>query len=293
MTTRSSRAYTSPWPSVESLNTPGPISLKKRHSVYDISDLPPPPRQPTRTSADQLPRNPRSRRPSTASAAVSTWEDPSRKASSDTQSVMSRTSSLGLLMRTGPVEEVAPWELYPVPASPITNDFRTSTSSFNLKNRKSSSSTPTAHFSPSSAPRTMSTGPVEEVTPWELSPGPSLSEFKPASPVSLKQPFAPPISPPSRSLPNLEYESVPVYPRSKPTGPTEEVTPWELTPAPAEDQEFEISADVATMPSLSKTMAQLEEVTPWELYPAPRTSGSNLSATVSKKLIGSRRILYM
>jgi hypothetical protein len=40
-------------------------------------------------------------------------------------------------------------------------------------------------------------------------------------------------------------------------------------------------------------MAQLEEVTPWELYPAPRSSGSNFSATVSKKLIGSRRILYV
>jgi len=197
MATRSSRAYTSPWPSVESLNN---LSLKKRHSVYDISDIPPP-RQPTRTSTDHLPRKPRSRRPSTASAAVSTLEEPSRKVSSDTQSVMSRTSSLGLLMRTGPVEEVAPWELYPVPASPITNNFKASTTSFNLKNRKSSSSTPTAQFPPSSAPRTVSTGPVEEVTPWELSPGPSLSEFKPASPVFLKQPFAPPpVSPPSRSL---------------------------------------------------------------------------------------------
>lgn len=207
---------------------------------------------------------------------------------------MSRTSSLGLLMRTGPVEEVAPWELYPVPASPIISDVKASTTSSNLKNRKSSSSTPTAHFSPTSAPRTISTGPVEEVTPWELSPGPSLSEFKPASPVSLKQAFPPPVSPPSRSLPNLEHESVPVYPRSKPTGPTEEVTPWELTPAPAEGQEFDISDDVAaTMPSLSKTMAQLEEVTPWELYPAPRPGGSNLSATVSKTLIGSRRMLYM
>ena len=293
MATRSTRAYTSPWPSVESLNS---ITLKKRHSVYDISDIPPPPRQPTRISTDQLPRNPRSRRPSTASAVVSTvtFEDPSRKASSDTQSIMSRTSSLGLLMRTGPVEEVAPWELYPVPALPMTNDFKASTTSFNLKNRKSSSSTHTAHFSPSSAPRTVSTGPVEEVTPWELSPGPSLSEFTPASPVSLKQPFAPPVSPPSRSLPNLEHESVPVYPRSKPTGPTEEVTPWELTPAPTEGQQFDISADVATMPSLSKTMAQLEEVTPWELYPAPKPSGSNMSATVSKTMIGScRNVIYV
>jgi len=199
MTTRSHRAHTSPWPSVESLISADPLILKKRHSVYDISHIPQP-RQPTRTSAEQLPRNPRSRRPSTASAAVSTWEDPSRKVSSDTQSVVSRTSSLGLLMRTGPVEEVAPWELYPVPASPIINDFKASTTSFNMKNRKSSSSTPTAHFSQSSAPRTVSTGPVEEVTPWELSPGPSPSEFKPASPVFLKQSFAPPISPPSRSL---------------------------------------------------------------------------------------------
>ena len=282
MATRTSRAYTSPWPSQDI----PPFAVKKRLSVIDISEIPHT-RQPT---ADQPPRKPRSRRPSTSSAA-----DP-RKPSSDTQSIISRTSSLGLLMRTGPVEEVAPWELYPVPASPITTDifFKASTSTPNLKNRKSSSSsTPTAHFSPSSAPRTMSTGPVEEVTPWELSPGPSHSDFKPDSPVILKQSFASPVSPPSRSLPNLEHESVPVFPRSKPTGPTEDVTPWELTPAPAEGQEFDILADIATMPSLSKTMAQLEEVTPWELYPAPRPSGSNVSATVCQMLIGSRRILYV
>ena len=284
MATRSTRAYTSPWPSAESLNTAAAPALKKRHSVYTISD--PPPRHPARTSADQQPRKPRSRRPSTASAVVASWEEPPRKgnASSDTPSVKSRTSSLGLSMRTGPVEEVAPWELYPVPASPLTKDFKASTTSDQLKNRKSFSSTSTAHISPSWPPRKVSTGPLEEVTPWELLPGPSLSDLKHASPVSLKQSSLPPVSPSSRPLPNLEHESVPVYPRSTATGPTEEVTPWELTPAPAEGQEFEIPADVGpsrTMPSMSLTMAQLEQVTPWELYPAPRSSGSNLSATVS------------
>lgn len=281
MATRSTRAYTSPWPSAESLSTAP--ALKKRHSDYAISE-PPPPRHPARTSADnQQPRKPRSRRPSTASAVVSSWEESSRKgkALSDTPSIKSRTSSLGLSMRTGPVEEVAPWELYPVPASPLTKNFKASTSSVPLKSCKSFSSISTAHISPSLPPRKVSTGPMEEVTPWELLPGPSLSDLKPASPVSLKQSSLPSVSPSSRPLPNLEHESVPVYPRSTATGPTEDVTPWELTPAPADGQEFEISADVGIMPSLSLTMTQLEQVTPWELYPAPRSSGSNLSATVS------------
>lgn len=274
MANRTARAYTSPWPSVESLNTAPP--LRKRHSAHALSNLPTaasdsPTHPPARTSTDNICK-PESSRPSTPSDVVAAvCEEPPRKGSADAPSIKSRTSSMGLSMRTGPVEEVAPWELYPVPALPLTKDFKAS----NLKNHKSTS---TAHTSPSLVPHKMTTGPVEEVTPWELLPGPFQQL---ASPVSPKQLSAPPVSPPGRPLPNMEHESIPVYPRSTATGPTEDVTPWELTPAPTEGEDSQIPAHVSpsrTITSLSLTMAQLEEVTPWELYPAPRPSGSILSS---------------
>ncbi|KAF8799001.1 hypothetical protein BYT27DRAFT_7264526 [Phlegmacium glaucopus] len=296
--TRTGRAYTSPWPSVESLsNTNTAPVLKKRHSAYAlsnppivsdhppiVSDHPPirPPRHPARVNSiassdsKQQSSKPRVRRPSTAtgsSEAVTSWEGSSRKSTSP--SVNSRTSSLGLTMHTGPVEEVTPWELYPIPPTPSSKDSRASTTSAgHLKNHKPTS---TPHIPPTPhKPTFVSTGPTEEVTPWELLPGPSQN-----GDVSLKQPLATPRSPPPRRpSSNSENLSVPVYPRSTATGPAEDVTPWELTPVPTEGQELEISAHVRpsrTRSSLSLTMAQLEQVTPWELYPAPKSSGSNLS----------------
>jgi len=129
---------------------------------------------------------------------------------------------------------------------------------------------------------------MEEVTPWELLPGPSNNDD-----VYLKQPPATPLSPPRRQS-NPENASVRVYHRSTATGPTEDVTPWELTPVPAGGKELEVPAHIGpsrTRSPLSLTMAQLEQVTPWELYPAPKSGGSNLSGqtqmpigTVSAKM---------
>ena len=294
--TRSTRAYTSPWPSLESLNASSRPVLTKRHSAYALSNLPVPqptvpirpPRHPARVNSFTSTHSkgkPRSRRPSS----VDPSEEP-RESLDDTRSIK---SSLTKPMYTGPVEEVTPWELHPVPTSPSSISLKASSSP--LQNRRSFSSSSTPHISLSPAPHKstlVSTGPVEEVTPWELLPGPSQTDDKPPSPVSLKQsPTTHLFSPLSRTFSNPEPVSVPVYPRATATGPTEDVTPWELTPAPAEGQELEVGLSRAMSSSL--TMAQLEEVTPWELYPAPTASGSTLSSqtqvpigAVSAKLFG-------
>ena len=290
--TRNTRAHTSPWP--PTVDTAPRPALKKRHSAYALSNspvlpstLPPiphlpirPPRHPSRVNSPdskQQPRKSRSRRPSTAtgSSADITPLEGTRKSFSDVHSVQSRTSSLGFTP-TGPVEEVTPWELHPLPTS--SEGLKASPISGYLKSYKSSS---LISIPPSPHKSTLSTGPVEEVTPWELLPGPSQNGDKPASPVSLKKIHPPPISPPHPPLSNLDRVTVTVYPRATATGPTEDVTPWELTPAPVQGQDPEVPVHVGlsrTRSSLSLTMAQLEQVTPWELYPAPRSNGSNLSA---------------
>lgn len=59
------------------------------------------------------------------------------------------------------------------------------------------------------------------------------------------------------------------------TGPTEDVTPWELEPGPGPDSTLEDSDEIKQSASSrmrsSLTLAQVEEVTPWELHPAPST----------------------
>jgi hypothetical protein len=57
------------------------------------------------------------------------------------------------------------------------------------------------------------------------------------------------------------------------TGPTEDVTPWELEPGPTsttleeDGEEPSVSSSIRIRSSL--TLAQVQEVTPWELHPAP------------------------
>ena len=63
---------------------------------------------------------------------------------------------------TGPVEEVTPWELHPVPNENGTSISLRTASTMGTTNSK---------VGPSRR-STTNTGPVEEVTPWELSPGP-------------------------------------------------------------------------------------------------------------------------
>lgn len=289
------------WPSVDA----PPSILKKRHSAYSLSNLPPPPppavpvydlptrppRHPARVNSlaskdtRQQSRKPRNGCPSVAtvsSEAVASWEGSSRESTGDGHSVKSRSSSLALSMPTGPVEEVTPWELYPVPASPSSS--KSLKGSDRLKNRKSFSSSSTSVHQNIPLPPAVhksalvSTGPVEEVTPWELLPGPSKDGL--ASPASPKQSLSPSLPIPRRPSSNSDHVSVPVYPRVTATGPTEEVTPWELTPVPTRGQELVIPARVGS----SSRMAQVEDVTPWELYPALRLNGSNISGQTQMPL---------
>ena len=72
--------------------------------------------------------------------------DKERRDSSSNASVAERIRQVSL---TGPVEEVAPWEMYPAPEAGV---------SWNAERTR----------------QTSLTGPVEEVTPWEMHPSPEI-----------------------------------------------------------------------------------------------------------------------
>lgn len=186
--------------SMESLSSPGkprtldPLksassSLKKRHSTFVLSpppELPPtpnPPQRPLRNPArrdsgvSNTPTKHKSKkRPSTATGTPEQavpWVPSSRNTNTSTTNIPGTSvgsfvsnCSCASLPGTGPVEEVTPWELYPVQAT--------------------------------TSRHTLSTGPTEEVTPWELYP----------------------VSAPKRNRSSLA------------TGLVEDVTPWELFPVP-------------------------------------------------------------
>ncbi|KAF8231777.1 hypothetical protein L208DRAFT_1398447 [Tricholoma matsutake] len=186
--------------SMESLSSPGKprtldalksasSSLKKRHSTFVLSpppELPPtpnPPQRPLRNPArrdsgvSNTPTKHKSKkRPSTATGTPEQavpWVPSSRNTNTSTTNIPGTSvgsfvsnCSCASLPGTGPVEEVTPWELYPVQAT--------------------------------TSRHTLSTGPTEEVTPWELYP----------------------VSAPKRNRSSLA------------TGLVEDVTPWELFPVP-------------------------------------------------------------
>jgi hypothetical protein len=272
--------------------TPSQPSLRKRHSNYmrvaerstsPIPELPPqrPPRNPARSStvapAQSSPqRKPKSAsRPSTATSTrdtredITPWDfqpgpvfDEKPRLRSGAPSVKSKASSTGLGgASTGPVEEVTPWELYPVPTNPPVP--------------KVPSAPPSAIFVPSPAaspPRTLhpttATGLVEDVTPWELgpTPGPSAGTTDIAQQTPIHRPK------PASLLSNPSSKSHRV---STATGPTEEVTPWELQSQPTPEEPREKGPPQSNRNSLTMSKAQLEEVTPWELYPAPPVPALN------------------
>lgn len=164
-------------------------TLTTRRSTIELSppsDLPPTsiPQRPLRNPArgdsrvPDTPTSPKTRkRPSTATGApeqVAPWLASSPNDSTSnipspsaiSPSVSTRSRSRSSLVGTGPVEEVTPWELYPV--------------------------------RPTTTRHTLSTGPKEEVTPWELYP----------------------VSASNRNRSSLS------------TGLVEDVTPWDLFPVP-------------------------------------------------------------
>ncbi|TFK27645.1 hypothetical protein FA15DRAFT_145734 [Coprinopsis marcescibilis] len=303
------RSYTSPavpardvGPSNGPHTTLVPV-LRKRHSNYlrgserstsPIPELPPhrPPRNPARTgsiiSDIQAPRQkskPRSR-PSTAGGTkedVTPWEfqpgpaefqEVSRmRSASVAPSLKSKASSTG--MGTGPVEEVTPWELFPAPVT--------------LPSPKHSASTPITSSAPSLRllHPVRSTGLVEDVTPWELEPSPMAIH-----PVPYDLPLPPPLAS-SRSSLLSEPSGSSMHNRiSTATGPTEEVTPWELQAVPTTEDvpEKEPPKPLRQRNSLTMSKAQLEEVMPWELYPVPPLPVMNGGSSIPKNGPQSARL---
>jgi hypothetical protein len=258
--------------------------LRKRHSNYlrgterstsPIPEMPPtrPPRNPARPHSI-YPSS--SSRPSTATSAkedVTPWEvqsatvgDDRARARSGAPSIRSKASSVGLGgASTGPVEEVTPWELYPVPAT-VPSKRATSTSS-SVPHTPSASS---PRFPHSSKP----TGATEDVTPWELYPEPEPEINSPTQkPIFTESPQASILAPPrSKAASVISNRSSAVQRQSTATGPTEEVTPWELQVPPTPEEPTEKAHHPAKQRlSLTLSKAQLEDVMPWELHPAPPT----------------------
>jgi hypothetical protein len=91
----------------------------------------------------------------------------------------SRDPPRALSMHTGPISEVTPWELYPVPrrdsasASVKSTSTNGGVSTSKSTSWLSSGSNPRLQIPPLTFKRSVqNTGPVEEVTPWDLAPGP-------------------------------------------------------------------------------------------------------------------------
>lgn len=205
---------------------------------------------------------------------------------------------------TGPTEEVTPWELHPagtIPEEP-TQGVSPPASSEALKKTISTCSLPKSTASVTSH-RSTATGPVEDVTPWELHqpgtiPEKTFDTSAPTRPSAPDEKFN--VSGPTEGVtPSRGYSESPgqiieefplpqtIAPRparsmtlpsrSTTTGPKEEVTPWELHPDPTSEQRLEPPPNLEVLGrsrnSLQMTVAQLQEVMPWELHPVPSTQG--------------------
>lgn len=193
-------------------------------------------------------------------------------------SLRSRSSSTA----TGLVEDVTPWELYP----PIPEK--------NTKYHLPNQTIPEQTVPSTSLPPMTTTGFVEDVTPWELVPPPQQNIVKstPRTPSQLASvdetstfvsyDSARPQHSHARSStgpPSIQHSHVSGASsqehKVQKTGPTEDVTPWELEPAPGSsptlDDGDEMKESMSTQLRSSLTLAQVEEVTPWELHPAPST----------------------
>ena len=84
---------------------------------------------------------------------------------------------------TGLVEEVTPWELHPAPNENSTSISQRTTST---DGRMGTTNSKVGQSQPAQRRSTTNTGPVEEVTPWELSPGPDdLTPPPPPSPTKV------------------------------------------------------------------------------------------------------------
>ena len=151
----------------------------------------------------------------------------------------SRDPPQALSMSTGPISEVTPWELYPVPRRDSASASVKSTSTSGGVNTSkstswlSSGSNPRLQIPPLKFKRSVkTTGPVEEVTPWDLAPGPEEDGdwITPPSPTRSK------FSSKFKSKADSKHSARPVAPPSSETLTTSvAVNVWDdypVTPTP-------------------------------------------------------------
>jgi hypothetical protein len=226
--------------------------------------------------------------------------------SASTRSLPIRSAALSLIshrsMATGPTEEVTPWELHPagtIPEEPTQGvtplELHPVVSSEALKKTISTCSLPKSIAPSVTSHRSTATGPIEDVTPWELhQPGTipeetfdtfaSTSSSAPDEISGHEEDVTPSQGysespgeefPLPQTIPPQPARSMTLPSRSTTTGPKEEVTPWELHPDPTSEQRLEPPPNLEVIGrsriSLQMTVAQLQEVMPWELHPVPST----------------------
>ncbi|KAG6814225.1 hypothetical protein H0H92_015340 [Tricholoma furcatifolium] len=193
--------------------TPSAPLLRKRHSTYALSSHPdqvkvpvpvpgvPPTRLIRNPARITVPNQPplsfakeKLNRPSTATTTTSIREDitpwefapghahddpPRSPPPSSTGSPLSTRPRQSLA--TGPLSEVAPWEMYPAPMTRSTTSRSSLTSSL-VEEVTPWELQPVPDVLPTrSTLSTLATGPVEDVTPWELDPIPSTELPAPIS----------------------------------------------------------------------------------------------------------------
>lgn len=246
----------------------------------------------TRSTAPSI----RSRASSTAISSLSTgrvedvtpWElhpGPMNHPGSTPLFTMPRST---LVQSTGPIEDVTPWELHPLPSDSTPERSHSVSSSPPPSAVRSARSPSNATSVSVRSIRSTATGPTEDVTPWELHPGPIYEEDLPAP--DWPSPM------PSISQHSFHTPSVRSHRSSTATGPTEEVTPWELHPGPDEtipedDRPLSprLARPLSNPPSVrapsvrshrqSTATGPTEEVAPWELYPDPPSDATYSAPT--------------
>jgi len=182
---------------------------------------------------------------------------------------------------TGPIEDVSQDLSSPELISEI-NHFPTS------------EGTPALDIPPSITAR----GSAKNVTPLKLVPSLSYSQEHPSKNVSSSSSYSIPLDCPylpssdlssssrKQSSLSITHSHGSTSSQVVKTGPTEDVTPWELEPGPGlatlEDSEETRTSRVPL------TLAQVEAVTPWELHPAPPPLDDNSRISIEASEIAKK-----
>lgn len=157
-----------------------------------------------------------------------------------------------------------------------------------INHSPTSEGTPALDITPSITAR----GSVKNVTPLKLVPSLSYSQEHPSKNASSSSSHSIPLDCPylpssdlssssrKQSSLSITHSHGSTSSQVAKTGPTEDVTPWELEPGPGlatlgDSEETRTSR-------VPLTLAQVDAVTPWELHPAPLDDNSRFSTEASE-----------